>query len=434
MQGRKPTTFIASILLLVSCLASANTLVASSILSKRISITAVNEPIQSVLSRIEKDAEVRFMYNSKQLQGVPPLNFKLTNATIKHILQVAINDKNIVFYELNKYIVIAKPREVPRGTKFEQAIEHEPLADVAKPPIADVVKPPTVADTIHIIDTVTVTVFDTIIVTDTQVVSIAAPSQPKTKQTNPEKSRTSNFWLQAELLPAYQFMLGNSKDKGLTSLVASGIVSYRRDNFSAGLGIGTFVQRGTAYNSRTETILDSTLHKASKTETHRYVTGQYYYTDQNGATKHVTVYDSVTVTVPYQWYSTSATHRSTEVRSVYSATWLTFPLRLAAYTSSRKAMNVGLALTLAPALCVAASGNVNNSDSSATAATGNIHSFTVFASALPYLALKAGKSASFYVGPSVQSSLVTPVVGSSYLSMTFGIAIGVEMRVGAKKE
>lgn len=417
MRHRNAFAILLSIICLSCCFCTKG-ICASGILQKRLSVNISKQPLSELLRTIEAEAGVRFMYNPQLLANKPAVSIRLTNATLKRILQVAINDDETVFYELNKYIIIARKVEVPRGVTYEQA-----AVSPADEPARQLY-----TDTIHIHDTayhtVEKTITDTIRIYDTvrvqrpaaQTVSAPQPMMPKTPATKP------HFAMQLELCPMVQKTASNPQDAGAPSLLASSILTYTNKNLCIGIGIAYFRQKGAARLTQTETRLDSTLNTATKTQTVRYESGYYFYTDSNGNTARRTLYDSATVDIPYQWYSYTQTAQTSDAPSAYTAAWIGIPLRIGYITGQSGKLGAGIDATCTPSLPVSQSGSINTSAPGRPSAqmTGSHADFALFASIAPYASYSISRRATIRLGAIAQISLMTVVRGEQYYSIASG--------------
>jgi len=133
------------------------------VLDKRISIQAHNEPVASVLHRIEKLAKVNFMYMSGLFDKNRQVNISFSNTNIKVILQKIIPSNDILLYVVDNKIIFYKKEEAPPGkggttvslTSIEPQNKTPKIPEIEKKIIVDTEK-------VTIYDTVTITKYDTI--------------------------------------------------------------------------------------------------------------------------------------------------------------------------------------------------------------------------------------------------------------------------------
>ena len=433
MNDKRTRILTITILSILSCLLVTKSYATPFSLAKRISINVSNLPVQAVLKQIESQAQVRFMYNSKILLSKRPVTLNLKNTPVKRILQVIINDPEIVFYDLNQYIVIAVRKEVPKGTQFEEAVvETSPLVTETSRIKYDTI---TVFDTIAIFDTshITMPVYDTIKVYDTVMVKQEIQTKNQDKNVSLKKASTS---LCLEVMPLYQFMMNNPKDKGQVSFSSQGIIKRDWQHISIGLGVGYFLQRGTTRSSVTSETLDSTLHESSKTEIDSFIVGHYYYIDEKFDTIYITKWDTVVNIVKYKWYNYERKTKTTEKQSVYSITWISVPLMFSWHTNTKKTFNVGISLIVSPSLGINTSGNIylSSKDSVFSFTKSLLPSYAIFASISPTISYDVKHLAKFYFSPCIKSSIVTIVKGEKYYSLSSGFSVGVSINLGGKRK
>ncbi len=410
-------TFIHILLALVLCTSAA---AAPSPLAKRISISAQNESVQSVLKHVETLAGVKIMYNSQILAGKQPVSISAKDVTVRRALQLIINDGNLLFYELDKYIVIAQRRDVPQGVLFQKAIaQTAPEATLSA--VNDTLL---IYDTVQVVDSVHTTVSDTLRIFDTVRIE-----RPKTKE--PAKKTPSRLAVSAELMPAYHTALGNSQSLGQIAFSGQAMIIRKQKYLDFGAGLGIVVQRGAMqYNYQQETV-DSTLHEATKTVVHRYETGRYYYVNGSGQTVTQILYDSVSVPVTYQWYTRERTAQTAAQTVRHQIIWLSLPIRASLHTEAGKKIDAGISLTLSPAMAVQSGGSLILSDGSiAPAGKQTVAAFTVFASIAPSISYRIGKQAQVFAMPTMQMSAASYIRGEHCTAFMAGLSIGTVISLG----
>lgn len=420
---------ISILLLCAACLIFQASLFASGIFNQKISLSVTNKPLPEVLKIIEQKAEIRFMYNTSLLNGKLPITVTLTNVTIKQVLQTIINDKQLVFYELQKYVVIARKVDVPQHVHFVSAVPVQEISDNI--PLHKII-----IDTLHVIDTTfyvdtnRVTIVDTLIIRDT-LRETAAPIIPHPQ---PALKTQLSYSLVADVQPSFQTMLHNPKDEGQPSFASNLLLQVTRKTISIGMGLGIAVQQGTASSVVENSTVDSTLNHGSKTEVHRYQTGDYYYM-KDGKTIHEILYDSVSITVPYSWYSYNKTTTRTESKSIYSITWISIPVRIHYDVPTKSKLHCGLALTIHPSVAIKTSGQLYFASQGVTKTLlkEDIQSLALFASLAPTVSYWITPTASFFVCPSVQYSLLKTVKGEEYHGISMGLQCGVIIKISATR-
>ncbi len=390
----------------------------ASSLTTTISLYAKDESLQDVLKKIETLADVKIMYNSKILHNHSPITVNIRSITVRSALQTIINDSDLLFYELDKYIVITQRRDVPNGVIFQQAV-LDPTITETRRAINDTFQ---FFDTLRISDTVRVLIFDTLHIVDT--IQIRTDKSKEVASNN-----RSTLMISAEFMTAYQMMAGLSTDKPQASFSSQTMVHRKCKNWSCGFGVGYFIQRGGSRKQTTVITRDSLRNKSSETVVHKYPSGTYYYV-QNGDTVPIIVYDSVTVTVPYEWFDYTINSTTSVQDYRYNISWLSLPLRIEFLTDSPKHINAGISLTVSPSISVFSNGQIVASDGSIKEVNRNyIQSFTVFASIAPIVSINLNRQAKFFVSPTIQSSLSTVFKHNPSLSVAAGLNAGISFKL-----
>ena len=160
------------------------------VLDKKISLQAHNEPIATVLTRIEQLAGVNFMYMSGLFDKKKLVTISFTNTSIKVILQKLIPSNEVLLYVVDNKIIFYKKDEAPPGkggttytlstVETNKKTEPEPTAKQAEP-VKRIIN-----------DTVKITIYDTIKVTKFDTVKIAQKIEPSNITSIP-KIVTSGF-------------------------------------------------------------------------------------------------------------------------------------------------------------------------------------------------------------------------------------------------
>ena len=90
---------------------------AQELLNRRISVQAVNQKINTILSRIEKDAEVKFSYSPNLIQASRKITLSLSNEKLSTVLEQLLAPYHL------KYEIVGKPiilkRELPDPPRQE---------------------------------------------------------------------------------------------------------------------------------------------------------------------------------------------------------------------------------------------------------------------------------------------------------------------------
>ena len=420
--------FLITSIILFTCLINPTSLPASNIIQKKISIDVSNKPIAEILSIIERIADVRFMYNANLLHNKKPVSISVRNVPIVQILKTIINDNALVFYQMDKYIIIAKKGDaIPKGIKYEKAVIETRLPDQST-------QVRHIVDTIHVIDPVKIIstshekVFDTIKVFDTVRVAQVVP-QTKT-DAGVKQKKLRDISLAFEAVPSFGILTNNPKDKGQPSLDGSFLVQKKTGAIVVSMGVGVYLQRGTSATSVETTKRDSTLHESSKTEVHRYKVGDYYYREGSQII-HETLYDSVVVTIPYSWYSYNNTITRNEEKSTYSITWLQVPVRFSYFSNSKKALKAGISVTLRPSIPIATSGDMyyDATGISRPLSKTDLKAFTIFTSFAPVLLYNISSSIALDCGLPILTSPIQFVKGEKYRILSVGLQLGMVLKL-----
>lgn len=148
-------------------------------LDKKTSVTISNQPLSVLLSTLERQADIRFMYESSLIDVSKKISIKAQNKTIYYILRKAIPNEGVGFTCKGKHIIIHKKKTTsppkkanPKNTKTMHIFKK-------------------IYDTVSVVyfDTVVTKVVDTsvILIYDTIVEKITPPQIEK-------KSFTSNLY------------------------------------------------------------------------------------------------------------------------------------------------------------------------------------------------------------------------------------------------
>lgn len=420
--------YISRILLCISFLLSFSQFASSSpsvLLSKKISISTQNEPINLVLKQIEQIAGIKFMYNSGIIVNKPPVTLSLKNTSIRKALQIILNDPEIVFYEVDNYIIISFRKDVPQETLFHRAIVESttPTQEYWKA-INDTLK---ILDTVKVFDTIVFHKLDTLHVYDT--IHIKKTEQSVVIKDKDKIKEKKSLSINAEITPFAHSTLNNSNDITQFSYQAQILLEKNKKNLSFGVGLGYFAQKGASFLNTQTTRKDSTLHEDVKTEVHRFITGHYFYIDNKGDTIRVEIWDSVTVKIPYSWYSHETITTETENTFKYTVSWITFPFRFTYKTNSRKKIDAGISVTITPSIAVNHGGKYYSNDTIIEVKKNSVSAFNLFTSLSPSLYFNINRKTQFYVSPTIQSSILSTYTNEKYYSFGLGLTIGLSINI-----
>lgn len=92
---------------------------AQELLNRRISVQAVNQKINSVLSEIEKDAEVKFSYSPNLIQASRKVTLRVANEKLSSVLEKLLAPYNLRYEIIGKQIILK--RNLPQPVKEESS-------------------------------------------------------------------------------------------------------------------------------------------------------------------------------------------------------------------------------------------------------------------------------------------------------------------------
>ncbi len=99
-----------SMLLLAVSISHATVLSGQNILEQRISVHAENKPLKSVLSLIEKEANVRFMYSSKVVGAERKIDVSVSAQPLGKVLQTVFDPLGLVYRISGEHIILSRTR------------------------------------------------------------------------------------------------------------------------------------------------------------------------------------------------------------------------------------------------------------------------------------------------------------------------------------
>jgi len=419
---------IKSIILLIFIGAGLPKMYAGSVLlSKRISINVQKQSIEKVLHLIEKKAEVQFMYNPQMFNLKKVVTLQLQNSSIKEILQNLINNKDIVFYEMGKYIVLTNKLQAPVQANVISAIPSTQQLDY----IDKTTQHRLILDTIHTYDTIkinkTVTnrvnVFDTITIFDT--VRTFIKKEIPTNSVSTKAVSNTKWFSEIAYAPTYSDLLTNSKWLSDLSMSTRLSIGIEHNNISFSIGVGSLWQRGLSVISETSLTVDSILQKDSVKIIQKYKTGDYYYIIGND-TIHKVIYDSSLVTIPRHWYNKTQHSTVKETTVNYSILWITIPCKFAYNWSITKKSHFDLGLCFTPAFAFKKYGQIYSLDDNNTVPTSKIKLATVafFISIEPAFSYSLSNSIALNISPILQCS-INPLLYKSGYYFGGGAQIGI---------
>lgn len=394
----------------------------SVLLSKQISINIQKQTTEKALQIIEKKAGVHFMYNPQMFNTKKTVTLKLQNATLKEILQCLINNKDMVFYEMGKYIVITNKNQAPM-----QAIVISAFPSIEKSNEKSNVTHRIILDTIHTYDTIKITktkhvlIYDTLKVYDTITTIITKDIPIPIIQTI--NNQTKKRWFSEIVISSqYTDIVPEAKYLGELSLSAMGNVGCKYENYEYKIGVGSFWQRGVSENGKTEKVVDYELRKDTIQMWQKYKIGDYY--DLQG--NHIVKYDSAFISVPRQWFNITERNNTTISHVGYSIKWLIIPCHIKSVWNVSKRTTAGIGLSITPAFAINKSGKIYDSKSNSCVDISTVETkdFLLFASFEPSLSYCLSKTISLEIGSFLQSSIHSIMNEQSYV-ISGGCYIGI---------
>jgi len=423
MFRRYSKDIVISILILLFIGAGLPKMYAGSVfLSKRISVNVQKQSLENILFEIEKKADIQFMYNPKILNITRILTVQFDNIPIREILQSIINNKDLVFYEMGKFIVItskAKAKDVKNVVAAVLPSNEETVKTIKTVVFYDTLRT-TFRDTIKLSIIDTTKIFDTIkVISNVQKTTTKLPITPV-----PVKLQ---YFVEADFAPLYTDILPDSKWKGDLSFSGQMSFGVKRNNLHVSIGIGSMWQRGYSPKSIKTTTRDSVLIRDTVQLQEKYILGDYYYI-KAGDTIRTVVYDSSVIDIPRHWYNKTE-HTTIEYTSVsYSFVWITIPIKVEYQWAMTKKIGFGLGLSVIPAFAVKTKGEifVPSLGTAVPISTSGLKSYSVFTSFEPSFSYALTKKLSVHCTPIFQMSVKSILNEKAYY-------FGGGARVGVRK-
>jgi hypothetical protein len=400
-QGRSKDIVI-SILILLFIGAGLPKMYAGSVfLSKRISLNVQKQSLENVLFEIEKKADIQFMYNPKMLNISRIVSAQFQDVSLREILQSIINNKDLVFYEMGKFIVITSKLKAKDAKNVFTAIL--PTDQDMRKTIKTVVFYDTVTTTFK--DTIRVSIVDTTTIFDTVKV-ISNGQKALTKLPVVAVPVKLQWFAEADFAPLYADILPDSKWKGDLSFLGQMAIGVKRNNIHFSIGIGSMWQRGYSPKIIYTTSIDSVIQRDTVQLMEKYILGDYYSIHDKDTIRTV-VYDSSVIAIPRHWYNKTE-HTTVEYTSVsYSIVWVTIPIKVEYEWTVTKKMAFRLGLSIIPAFAVKTKGElyVPSLGTAIPINTSGLKSYSVFTSLEPTLSYALTKKLSVHCTPLFQMSI-----------------------------
>lgn len=116
-------------------MAYSNTLNAQGILDKKISISLNNTSLVDVLSHLQKNDKIKFIYSSTAINGTQKVSVNMENESLKNVLDEVLKSKGISYEVLQDRIVLGKTGVVNEAGPTSETAPTNTAADVAATPI-----------------------------------------------------------------------------------------------------------------------------------------------------------------------------------------------------------------------------------------------------------------------------------------------------------
>ena len=414
MVGKQFRVLVISSLLLFFIGAGTSKMYAGSVLlSKLISVNIQKQTTEKALLIIEKKAGVHFMYNPQMFNTQKTVTLKLQNATLKEILQCLINNKDMVFYEMGKYIVITNKHQAPM-----QAIVIPAFPSIVKPTETETVAHRVILDTIHTYDTIKITktkhvvIYDTLKVYDT-ITKIIPKEAPVLVVVTPSTKIKNEWFGEVSISPQYSDIIPEAKNLGDLSLSANVNFGCKHNNIECKIGVGGYWQRGISESEKSTKVVDYELRKDTIQMWQKYKIGDYY--DLQG--NHIVKYDSTYISVPRQWYNITERNSTVITHVGYSIKWVIIPCHFKYIWQVSKRTSAGVGLGLTSAFVTSKTGFIydSNSNKCVDISTKKFKSFALFASFEPSISYSLSKTFSIEFGPFIQTSIRSIMNEQSYV-------------------
>jgi TonB-linked SusC/RagA family outer membrane protein len=101
---------------MLSGIAYSNTLNAQDILNKKISISLNNTTLVDVLTHLQKNDNVKFIYSSTAINGLQKVSINMENQSLKNVLDQVLKSKGINYEVLQDRIILGKAAVAPLNT------------------------------------------------------------------------------------------------------------------------------------------------------------------------------------------------------------------------------------------------------------------------------------------------------------------------------
>ena len=120
---------------MLSGMAYSNTLSAQGILDKKISISLNNTTLVDVLSHLQKNDKIKFIYSSTAINGNQKVSVNMENESLKNVLDEVLKSKGISYEVLQDRIILGKAGAISETAQTSEAAPVNTVADIATTPI-----------------------------------------------------------------------------------------------------------------------------------------------------------------------------------------------------------------------------------------------------------------------------------------------------------
>lgn len=302
-----------SCLFIISCVS----LFSQSVLKSKISVKLENSTYENLLSYIEHEAQIRFMYEDKLVDLSKQISVKKDSIEIYQLLRLLFPDNQITFTNIGNQIIIHRKKqkqlvsEIPKksnNTKYKFELVYDTVVLQ-------------IFDTTRIVDTSVILVYDTIYK------SIDVYNKFKIKFGIFSSIDLRNEFYQSS--SDITFNLRKSKENALPGFSVNGIVYFDLKHLNLGVGIGIRQMISQfSYNQIKETVESSTQTIYIEDEYYDYYTSWKNIVTSFGDSIYVKYTDSVLVhnNIPQEIIQSKTITKQFVHKSITGITYICVPI------------------------------------------------------------------------------------------------------------
>jgi len=97
---------------------------AQEILRREVSIQMQSAEVRNVLSRIEKQTSIKFIYSTNSIQARQKVTINATNSRLSQVLDELLAPLNIGYEVVDSHILLHKKADEPAGTVIKSVIKN----------------------------------------------------------------------------------------------------------------------------------------------------------------------------------------------------------------------------------------------------------------------------------------------------------------------